>query len=79
MKEELCAICKYGDGKWEERSELPPFGSPVDSLPPKKQLPICELCKADGWTDNPKEVAEAIKNDPDLDKIISTESPYFKK
>jgi hypothetical protein len=37
--EKKCSICIYGDGKWKERE-----GQKVSD-----KLPICELCRKDGW------------------------------
>lgn len=64
--EEICSICKYGDGKWKERQ----------GIKIRDDLSVCEKCKADGWTNDPKEVMEAISNDPELGKLVNRQSPY---
>lgn len=38
-------------------------------------VPLCDACKADGWTSDFKEVSEAIANDPLLSKGIDIVSP----
>lgn len=41
-------------------------------------LTLCDTCMNKGWTDDTKEVYEAIKNDPLLSSAVEVESPYFK-
>jgi hypothetical protein len=36
---------------------------------------VCDGCKAFGWTTDPKEIAEAIANDPDFAGRIDIVSP----
>lgn len=63
-RKETCGICKYGDGKWEERQgQLMP------------NLPACDLCKADGWSIEPKEIIDALKKDPNFE--VMERSPYY--
>lgn len=70
IKKQTCGICAYGDGKWND---------PDRQKIKKEDLPTCEFCKADGWTSDPTEVVEGIKNDPELNNLISRESPYMKR
>lgn len=42
-------------------------------------ITLCDNCMAIGWTDDPKKVYEAIKNDPLLSGLVERESPYYKK
>lgn len=60
-----CSICDFSDGKWEERIEAIHDSS----------LPVCEKCKADGWTSDTEEIRKAIVNDPELSKHVSYKSP----
>lgn len=62
----VCSICLYGDGKWNEGRKMP------DS----EHLPVCEKCKADGWTNNQEEIRKAIVNTPLLKDGVSYQSPY---
>lgn len=41
-------------------------------------LTLCDECMNKGWTSDPKEVYDAIRNDPKLSKIVDVQSPYFK-
>lgn len=36
---------------------------------------VCDGCKAFGWTVDPKEIAEAVANDPELSKYVDIISP----
>jgi len=62
-----CCICGYGDGKWEE--------SAGTKMP--ENLPVCALCKNDGWSIESKEIVDALKKDPRFQVMES--SPYFNK
>lgn len=70
----VCQICGYGDGKWQDRQGkvLPQTsGHPAGrEMKWPCGLPICEKCKADGWTDDPAEVQRAILDDPLLKDVI---------
>lgn len=61
----VCTICKYGDGKWDE-------GRP--NVVGDDDLPVCDLCKKDGWTVEPKEIVEAMLKDPVLKNYIYIKS-----
>jgi hypothetical protein len=62
--QESCSICAYGDGKWRERQ-----GHKMND-----ELPVCEKCKADGWTSDPDEILQAFKDDPGFS--VGIKSPY---
>lgn len=65
---QTCGICAYGDGKWNasERENLK-----------KEDLPVCEFCKADGWTSDPQEIQDAFAKDPAFK--LGIKSPYGHK
>lgn len=62
----VCSICLYGDGKWDAGRK----GTASD-----EKLPVCDKCKADGWSkDN---MAPDIANDPELSDKIKIISPFI--
>ena len=61
-------MCGIGDGNWEQKEAPYP-----QKIKYPDDLPICEKCKEDGWTDNSEEIRKAIVNDPILSKHIGYE------
>ena len=55
--EEVCSICKYGDGKWKEGRKVTNF-----------HLPVCHLCQNDGWK---KATSKDILDDPMLGRVVN--------
>lgn len=73
MENLICNECK------KEFTEYSVIEKGMMAGTPYKGVDICQDCMALGWTDDPKEVADGIRNDPELGGLINRESPYFKK